>query len=171
MSLASKPQENNLHLLSDKWVLWAHLPHDTNWSIDSYIEISTIDSIEECIELMQSIKETIVKNCMLFIMRDGINPMWEDKRNVNGGCFSFKINNKQVYSTWKNICYMLLGNTLSDSDDFMTHINGVTISPKKTFCIIKIWTSSCDFMDPGNINTIEGVSLQSAIFKKHNNNK
>ena len=171
MSLASKPQENNLHLLSDKWVLWAHLPHDTNWSIDSYNKISTIDSIEECIELMQSIKETIVKNCMLFIMRDGINPMWEDERNVNGGCFSFKINNKQVYSTWKNICFMLLGNTLSNSDDFMTSINGVTISPKKTFCIIKIWTSSCDCMDPGKINTIDGVTLQSAIFKKHNTNK
>ena len=66
---------------------------------------------------------------------------------------------------------MLVGNTLSDSDDFMTRINGVTISPKKTFCIIKIWTSSCDFMDPGKINNIEGISLQSAIFKKHNNNK
>ena len=24
------------HILFDKWVLWAHLPHDTDWSIKSY---------------------------------------------------------------------------------------------------------------------------------------
>ena len=24
------------HPLYDKWVLWAHLPHDTDWSIRSY---------------------------------------------------------------------------------------------------------------------------------------
>ncbi len=24
------------HLLYDKWVLWAHLPHDTDWSVKSY---------------------------------------------------------------------------------------------------------------------------------------
>ena len=29
----SKVQEN---LLYDKWVLWAHLPHDTDWSLRSY---------------------------------------------------------------------------------------------------------------------------------------
>ena len=27
------------HLLHDKWVLWAHLPHDTDWSVNSYIKI------------------------------------------------------------------------------------------------------------------------------------
>ena len=27
------------HPLHDKWVLWAHLPHDTDWSLKSYIKI------------------------------------------------------------------------------------------------------------------------------------
>ena len=26
----------NLHPLYDNWVLFAHLPHDTNWSLNSY---------------------------------------------------------------------------------------------------------------------------------------
>ena len=30
---------------------------------------------------------------MLFLMRDGIQPIWEDEKNRNGGCFSYKINN------------------------------------------------------------------------------
>ena len=27
------------HALHDKWVLWAHLPHDTDWSLKSYIKV------------------------------------------------------------------------------------------------------------------------------------
>ena len=33
---------------------------------------------------------------MLFVMRNGINPMWEDPKNKDGGCFSYKISNKNV---------------------------------------------------------------------------
>ena len=29
----------NTHHLSDKWTLWAHLPHDTEWSLKSYTKI------------------------------------------------------------------------------------------------------------------------------------
>jgi len=29
----------NYHTLNDKWVLWAHLPHDTDWTLKSYKEI------------------------------------------------------------------------------------------------------------------------------------
>ena len=37
------------HLLSDKWVLWAHLPHDTDWSLKSYINIMEIESVDQMI--------------------------------------------------------------------------------------------------------------------------
>ena len=29
------------HPLADTWTLWAHLPHDTDWSIKSYKRILT----------------------------------------------------------------------------------------------------------------------------------
>ena len=28
-----------INKLNNNWVLWAHLPHDTNWSLDSYKKI------------------------------------------------------------------------------------------------------------------------------------
>ena len=37
------------HPLYDKWVLWAHLPHDTDWSLKSYKKIMTVTSIEEMV--------------------------------------------------------------------------------------------------------------------------
>ena len=33
----NKSVSEHRHLLSDKWVLWAHLPHDTDWTLKSYI--------------------------------------------------------------------------------------------------------------------------------------
>ena len=64
------------HILSDKWVLWAHLPHDTDWSLKSYIKIITLDNVEKIISLINTIPEKLIKNCMLFLMREGINPTW-----------------------------------------------------------------------------------------------
>ena len=79
--------------LFDKWVLWAHLPHDTDWSLKSYKSITVIESIEDIITLYHNLPEILVKNCMLFLMRKGIAPTWEDVKNRSGGCFSYKINN------------------------------------------------------------------------------
>jgi len=62
--------------LYDKWVLWAHLPHDTDWSIKSYKKIMTLSSVEEAVSLYRIIPEKLVNNCMLFLMREGISPTW-----------------------------------------------------------------------------------------------
>ena len=33
--------------INDTWTLYAHLPHVTDWSLESYIKVMTINSIEE----------------------------------------------------------------------------------------------------------------------------
>jgi hypothetical protein len=88
--------ESTFHQLTDNWTLWGHLPHDTDWSVRSYKKIFHITSVEEAICITESLPEVLVQNCMLFLMRDGIVPMWEDKQNRNGGCFSYKVVNKNV---------------------------------------------------------------------------
>ena len=156
-----------LHSLSDKWVLWAHLPHDTNWSLNSYIKVSDIETIEDLVSIIQNLKENVVKNCMLFIMRHNINPIWEDPSNKNGGCFSFKINNKNVGSSWKNLSYAVLGKSITKDDKLFESINGITISPKKTFCIVKIWMKNCNHQNPRKLESIPGLSFDGCLFKKH----
>ena len=155
------------HSLSDKWVLWAHLPHVTDWSNKSYIAIQEIAKIEEIVSLYNIIPEPMVKNCMLFLMRKNIFPSWEDPQNRKGGCFSFKVNNKRVSDIWKKLSYALLGETLSKKPSLMNKITGITISPKKAFCIIKIWTSDLSFQNPNDIGNIDGLSTHGCIFKRH----
>ncbi len=152
--------------LLDKWTLWAHLPHDTNWNLESYKPIMDITSLEEATTLFENLPESIIKNCMLFLMRKGIYPTWEDPKNKNGGCFSYKINNKFVGTTWKKLSYVLLGETLTD-EEYSSNVTGITVSPKKSFCIIKIWFANCDCSNPNIIIDIDGLTKQGCIFKKH----
>ena len=158
----------NFHPLSDKWCLWAHLPHDIDWSLNSYKAIYTMGTVEEAIAITESMPDILVKNCMLFIMRKGVKPTWEDPVNRNGGCFSYKVSNKCVYDVWKELTYVLVGGSISKSSSFVSCVTGITISPKKNFCIIKIWMTNCVNQNPEIITSeIKGLISQGCLFKKH----
>jgi len=166
-STPSSTPNSTDYKLYDKWSLWAHLPHDTNWTFESYIKILTFNSVHAIIMLLETIPDEMITNCMLFIMRDGIKPMWEDPKNRSGGCFSYKINNKNVSSIWKNLSYSLVGESLTQNENVRSCINGITISPKKNFCIVKIWLSGCNYQNPDVISSSLGITSQGCLFKTH----
>ena len=101
-------------------------------------------------------------------MKENIMPMWEDPKNRNGGCFSYKISNKHVCETWKELSYVLLGETISSNQAFVNDVTGITISPKKNFCIIKIWTATRQYQNPTIItNEVKNIIPQGCLFKSH----
>ena len=161
-------KNDEFHLIQNKWNLSAHLPHDTDWTSKSYKHIFKFTTIEEAIAITETLPEALVKNCMLFIMRDGILPTWEDPKNRNGGCFSYKVSNKNVVDVWKDLTYVLVGASISNLIPFVTSVTGITISPKKNFCIIKIWMSDCKNQNPAVVtNDVKGLTQQGCLFKKH----
>jgi Eukaryotic initiation factor 4E len=167
ISNSANANENSPHTLSDTWILWAHLPHDTDWGIKSYTKIFEFYTLEQAVTITEMLPPKLIVNCMLFLMRKGINPIWEDERNRNGGCFSYKIINKDVPGAWKQMSYLLVGETMSDNINIISHINGITISPKKNFCIMKVWVANCLFQDATVIRDVEGVSSHGCLFKRH----
>ena len=167
-SIAQSMPETKIHPLENTWKIWAHLPHNTDWSLTSYKCIYTFTSMEDVIAISETLPEILVKNCMLFIMKDGIAPVWEDVNNRGGGCFSYKVPNKSVYSVWKDLTYSLTGETLTSNASFMKNVNGITISPKKNFCIIKIWMKTCEYQNPAVVTgDVKGITPQGCLFKKH----
>ena len=67
---------------------------------------------------------------MLFIMRR-YKTIWEDEKNKNGSCISYKINNRMVYTIWKQMAKFMVSETLLDNEQHQLSINGITVSPKK----------------------------------------
>ena len=154
--------------LMNSWNLFYHLPQDKNWNLSSHKCImKEIDDVDKLITITNSLHENVVKYSMLFFMKDGINPMWEDKQNRNGGCFSYKVINKNVPSVWSELMYCVGGNTITINKKDMNLINGITISPKKSFCIIKIWISNCTLQNHNTIYPIENLTKMGCIFKEH----
>lgn len=49
-------------------------------------------------------------------------------------------------------------------------ITGITISPKKSFCIMKVWLSDCLNQNPQSIVKIENLDIKGCLFKKHRAN-
>lgn len=100
--------------LVSKWSLFYHLPQNKNWDLASYINIfDCIDTLEKLIAVNEYVPENVIKYCMLFVMLKGVTPMWEDPRNRNGGCFSYKVVNKLVTDVWKELMYLLCVNKLT----------------------------------------------------------
>lgn len=166
-TMNSETPNSTHHNLSSNWTLWAHLPHDTDWTLSSYIPITTFTTIEETIAVTETLPSKLIENCMLFLMKEGIHPMWEDPKNRNGGCFSYKVGNKNVVNAWQELTYSLVGGTISNNHSFVNCVNGITISPKKNFCIIKIWMNTCSHQNPSVVSNIKGLQTQGCLFKKH----
>ncbi len=53
------------HDLSDEWCFWAHLPHDTDWSLNSYKIIYNIKTVEDTIALNEALPSGLVNTSFL----------------------------------------------------------------------------------------------------------
>ena len=47
------------HPLNGDWCLWGHMPHNTDWSISSYINISTFHTVEDTIAITETLGELL----------------------------------------------------------------------------------------------------------------
>ncbi len=159
---------SQLMQLNDKWNFYYHLPQDKSWHISSYkFIVQDIDRADKLLSLVEHTPANVIKYCMLFVMRKGITPMWEDPKNRNGGCFSYKVPNKNVDEVWRALCLALCGETLCIDHKHSALMNGITVSPKKNFCIVKIWMADCSVQDPDVIITIPNLPKVGCLFKCH----
>jgi translation initiation factor 4E len=162
MSLES--QNTDEKILNDSWILWYHDPNDLNWDLASYKQVSEIKTISDFWNTYEFIQNNIIENSMFFIMREGIEPLWEDPQNVNGGCWSFKIPKGNIKKYWAELSIYLLGENITKREKL---VNGLSISPKKTFCIIKIWNNDKNSNDKNLINKKMDIPFDSCIYKQH----
>jgi hypothetical protein len=158
--------------LQNNWNVWLHHIKD-NWKIEGYKKIFNIETIDDFwlfhnnIHLVSGINDCL-NNLQIYIMKNEINPIWEDVSNRNGGCWSIKVNNIDVFDIWINIGMYMIGETLLN-DNIQQNINGISFSQKNnTSSIIKIWVEnsknvSFDCLNKKIIDTF-GYNI---IFKSH----
>lgn len=128
-------------LLNDVWSLYFHDPYDTDWTCSSYKRICNISSVKEFWRVHDLLKSNIHSG-MFFLMREHVFPCWDDSNNIDGGCLSIKVLKQHMWSFWEEMCIRMLGETMSKDVKFWDNVNGISTSPKRNFCIVKVWLKS-----------------------------
>lgn len=155
--------------LPSSWTLWFHSPTETSWDISSYQKIATITSLEDFWDVYSRMTNPIVENGMFFLMRGDINPIWEDPKNRDGGCWSFKIYKKYIPNTWLDLSVHTVAESLTRKNSDSNLITGISISPKKSFSIIKIWNNDSNKKENKIItDKISHLQLNECLYKAHN---
>lgn len=136
--------------LNDVWSMYFHDPNDTNWTNSSYLNLGNISTIDDFWNHEMQLRDQIHKG-MFFLMREHVFPYWDDPANIQGGCFSIKILKEDMGAFWQDVCIKLLGECIfNDEAHPWDVINGISTSPKKHFCILKIWTKD------GSLANVDG---------------
>ena len=125
--------------LQSQWILWNHGLNDKSWSNDSYKNIFTFNNLNDIKIYNDNLDLLQLQNSMYFLMREDIFPTWEDSNNKNGCCASYKIPSNDIVNIWYKCIQNILCENLHKNKDNYDIINGISISPKKEFNIIKIW--------------------------------
>jgi len=162
-------QQVSEHFLNDTWNLYFHDPDNQNWEIDSYILLTTISTLEEWLMLFNSLKEVFNKG-MFFLMREYIKPIWEDENNRSGGCLSFKVWKNEVADIWYELGCKLVGETLIKDKTKWEKICGISISPKRSYCIGRIWIGDTDIVET-NLYDMILPNYSKILYKSHMDNK
>lgn len=132
--------------LDDAWSYYFHDPAETrDWSEASYHRLGSVSTVNEFWRLQVTLRPYL-QHGMFFMFREPIFPKWDHPLNVEGGCVSFKVVHTEIVTFLEDILIdVLRGDDLSTEavntvETFDTPpINGISISPKNGFVVVKIW--------------------------------
>ena len=127
--------------LENKWNLYFHDYMDSNWNRESYEKLGEINNIVDFWTIFNVMKEKLSLG-MFFLMKNNIFPKWDDNQNMTMSYLSMKILKTSAQEFMESILIGLLSETICKSNPSL--INGISISPKKNFCICKIWINTTE---------------------------
>lgn len=132
--------------------------------MNTFITIGTVSTWKQFWAIMDTLTIDILSEGMFFFMRDPSPPLWESHYHIRGGCYSFRCNKKNVTDIFLDYVIASMINCASTKPD--NFINGLSISPKRGFNIIKVWNSDSQrFHAPADINcTLNSVQTNEIIY-------
>lgn len=195
--------------LPNQWVLYLYdkalfkkIANQPKFQAKPHKEICTISTVNDLMYILQLLEVKIESKLKIefmnnnkinldandyIIMRKGIEPIWEDPRNSNGGTFTIKMNHTKGYDVWSTFVMYMLGETLTYD---MSNINGITVSyisdaynfsnnnpnNNNSYTYIKIWDAKSDrtrdqFVSILPIDLMNKIKDESLLYTPNNKKK
>lgn len=145
------------------WTLYFHSPEETKWTLNTFINLGSMKTWQQFWVIMDTLKTDSFSDGMFFLMRDPSPPLWESHHHIRGGCYSFRCQKKDAAEIYLNYSIAsMLGGLSTDPANLM---NGISISPKRGFNIVKVWnTDAQKFNQPADLAAISTVREADVIY-------
>ena len=124
---------------SGPWTLYWHSSEGKDWSFPSYTSFGTMKTWQDFLKILVALKIDTLSEGMFFLMRGDIPPLWENCNNVYGGAYSFRILKAKAGPAFVRYAIAAMLKEIVKND--ANQINGLSISPKRTHNIVKIWNT------------------------------
>lgn len=143
------PDFSKKHPLENRWTLWFDNPQ-AKQTVNKYGKtlkaIYTFDTVEDFWCLYNNIKTPgqLQPSATFLLFKEGIEPIWEDPKNTNGGCWTASLNNRspnskqQIDAWWLNSVLACIGEQFSEGDE----VCGVAVNIRNKGDRIELWTKT-----------------------------
>ncbi|KAH7318659.1 translation initiation factor eIF 4e-like domain-containing protein [Stachybotrys elegans] len=88
----------------------------------------------------------------IYLFKAGFKPIWEDRRNINGGSWTFRVPKTIGPEFWNHIQMLAIGEKLQSALDDSDQLCGVGLSVRFNSHLISIW-----HRDSSKKNSIDGM--------------
>jgi len=149
------------------WSVYYHEPENDVWTAESYKKIDTVNSWERLGSLLKELGPHKTTNGLLRVMRGDYSPLWENNANIYGGSYCLKVRRRNAIEVFNR--YLAAAALDICAWDKENTIVGVTISPKKESCIIKIWNLDAKrFGNPTDLVIFhEDIKHEEILYRRH----
>jgi hypothetical protein len=112
--------------------------------------------------IVEALQSESFSDGMFFLMRDPSPPLWESHHHIRGGCYSFRCQKKEAADVYLTYIVAAMLDALSVPSN---RINGISISPKRGFNIIKVWNADAQgFHGPVDLEVVSSIKESDIIY-------
>jgi hypothetical protein len=132
--------------------------------------LGTAKTWGDVFSITNEMQDVGIQQGMIFWMREGVPPLYENHANIRGGCYSIRVSRqKSVHYFLMYTIASMLGRSVDDS---LNTIQGVSISPKRiydpknnqSFNVIKVWNKDCmKYCKSDELVVLDGINQTSEI--------
>lgn len=77
-------------------------------------------------------------------MKQGIQPVWEDPENENGGFWVLRFPKEKIEAVWRDLCLAAIGENFYQVLKPGDCLNGITVSIRRTDVVVQVWNKIAD---------------------------
>jgi hypothetical protein len=144
------------------WTLYFHSPQETKWTLNTFISLGSMKTWHQFWSIMEALNIESFSDGMFFLMRDPSPPLWESHHHIRGGCYSFRCQKKDAADIYVTYAIGAMLDALSVKEN---RVNGISISPKRGFNIIKVWnTDAQKCHSPADLEAVSSIKESDIIY-------